>query len=404
MSDLTEFERIQLVDYLAGECTVEQALVIERWIADHPEHRHLVDALRASRRTLQAGRSVNEQAEFSLRLGRASEWLAAETGAAGAGSAVGYTGAQVAVSSGSSTHSAELDKPARRPAGLTRYRRDGSAARWYDTPRGIAARAGAVVATCAAAAALFVVTRTHQRTEPTRVYHTEARQRATIQLASARVTLAPMSTMRVTGTTVTLDGEAFFEVTGRPETPFVVRTANIDTRVLGTAFDVSRYANDAETRVTVTAGKVSVGAVAAHGEPARSAVVVTAGAWARVSDSVALVQTSESPSDPNDWVRGQLRFHKAPVADVLRTISRWYDLDFRLSDSTLAHQHVTVTFDEASPASGLALLETLLDVTATSDGGNGKVITLRPRQTVRRAAPSRDTHELFPPNTTEVGR
>jgi ferric-dicitrate binding protein FerR (iron transport regulator) len=390
MSDLTEFERIQLVDYIAGECTVEQALVIERWIADHPEHRHLVDALRASRRTMQSGLPVSDHAEFSLRLGRTSEWLAAETGA------------RVASSPEVSSHSAGLDDATRRIAEHSRHRTPELSRRWRRTSDGMVRGLAAVAATVAAVAALFVVvTHASRHRELTRVYRTEARQRATIQLASARVTLAPMSTMRVTGTTVQLDGEAFFEVAGRSATPFIVRTANIDTRVLGTAFDVSRYAGDAETRVTVTSGKVSVGVVAAHDEPARSAVVVTSGAWARVSDSIALVQTSPSPSDPNDWVNGQLRFHKAPVAEVLRTIGRWYDLEFRLADSTLARQHVTVTFDETSPASGLALLETLLDVSTTSDGN---VITFRPRQTVRRVAPPRDTHELFPPMTTEVGR
>jgi ferric-dicitrate binding protein FerR (iron transport regulator) len=248
--------------------------------------------------------------------------------------------------------------------------------------------------------AFFGARHASRHDRPVREYHTQARQRATIQLASARVTLAPQSTLRISGTSVELVGEAFFEVQGRPTTPFVVRTANIDTRVLGTTFAVSRYAEDIETRVIVTAGKVSVG-VAARSGPARSAVVVAAGAWARVSDSVALVQTSAAPLDPTQWARGQLRFHKAALVDVLRTVGRWYDLDFRLADSTLAHQHVTVAFDEASPASGLALLETLLDVTATTEG---KTITLRPRQTSREPAPRRNDRKSFPTSTLEVGR
>jgi ferric-dicitrate binding protein FerR (iron transport regulator) len=55
---------------------------------------------------------------------------------------------------------------------------------------------------------------------------------------------------------VYLAGEAFFEVTRDTLHPFVVRTANLDAKVLGTSFNVLE--SDQQVAVTVATGKVQV--------------------------------------------------------------------------------------------------------------------------------------------------
>lgn len=58
---------------------------------------------------------------------------------------------------------------------------------------------------------------------------------------------------------VYLSGEAYFDIVHHPDAPFVVRTGNINTRVLGTAFNVEAWPDQSRVEVTVTRGKVSVG-------------------------------------------------------------------------------------------------------------------------------------------------
>lgn len=58
---------------------------------------------------------------------------------------------------------------------------------------------------------------------------------------------------------VYLSGEAFFDITPDPDIPFLVRTGKINTRVLGTAFNVEAWPNESRVNVTVARGKVSVG-------------------------------------------------------------------------------------------------------------------------------------------------
>lgn len=58
---------------------------------------------------------------------------------------------------------------------------------------------------------------------------------------------------------VMLKGEAFFDVTHDPSKRFIVKTGEVNTQVLGTAFNVSAYSGAGEITVTVVRGLVQVG-------------------------------------------------------------------------------------------------------------------------------------------------
>lgn len=57
---------------------------------------------------------------------------------------------------------------------------------------------------------------------------------------------------------VNLTGEAFFDVAKDPSHPFIIHTGVIDVKVLGTAFNIKSYPNDANTETSVIRGKVEV--------------------------------------------------------------------------------------------------------------------------------------------------
>ena len=56
---------------------------------------------------------------------------------------------------------------------------------------------------------------------------------------------------------VTLEGEAYFKVTKDPERPFIVKTKTVQTRVLGTEFNIRSYTPE-DTHVVLINGKVEV--------------------------------------------------------------------------------------------------------------------------------------------------
>lgn len=57
---------------------------------------------------------------------------------------------------------------------------------------------------------------------------------------------------------VQLAGEAYFNINGNENNPFIVRTRDIDISVLGTQFNVEAYAAEELTRVALSQGKVKV--------------------------------------------------------------------------------------------------------------------------------------------------
>lgn len=57
---------------------------------------------------------------------------------------------------------------------------------------------------------------------------------------------------------VSLAGEAFFEVTPHAIRPFIIEAGKMETRVLGTSFNIRAYEKDEEVKVSVVTGKVQV--------------------------------------------------------------------------------------------------------------------------------------------------
>jgi ferric-dicitrate binding protein FerR (iron transport regulator) len=239
------------------------------------------------------------------------------------------------------------------------------------------------------------------------VYATRYGQRATVALADgSQITLAPASTLRLErgrgprdGIRAILHGEAYFALAHQTNTPFVVMTDAISTRVLGTSFDVRHYPGDRTVRVVVREGKVNVG-VATSGAPA---VSVTAGMIASVTDSTAETVTAGDVSNYTAWSDGVLTFRRMRTSEVLETLGQWYGYQFKWRDSTLASHLLTVRFDGESEATVLRSLGVILDVTMTFDG---RVVTLTPRSSAMRGAADATSKErrAVPTQYMEVGR
>jgi ferric-dicitrate binding protein FerR (iron transport regulator) len=209
----------------------------------------------------------------------------------------------------------------------------------------------------------------------------------------SRVTLAPLTTLRVRGTELELDGEGYFQIQHDARAPITVRTGAITTRVLGTSFVVRRYQNDAATHVVVVDGRVSTGGQ-------RRAAILSAGMAALVSDSTVRTSAAAAQDVNTDWIRGQLMFKDVPAATVLEALGRWYGYEFRMTDSTLARERVTVRFRAGARDETFEAIGRLLGVSLSVDG---RIVTLRPRVMIPRARPRREVPETVQ-TSTEVGK
>lgn len=132
--------------------------------------------------------------------------------------------------------------------------------------------------------------------------------------------------------TVELEGEAFFKVseqwsasrgrTPRTRIPFFVKTGGQTVEVVGTQFNISAYDDEIETRTTLVEGKVNVSAAGA----ARAATALHPGEQATTKGTSIQVKAVDTDYY-TAWTKGLFYFKRTPLADVLRQVSRWYDVE-----------------------------------------------------------------------------
>lgn len=120
---------------------------------------------------------------------------------------------------------------------------------------------------------------------------------------------------------VSLNGEAYFEVAHNASQPFIVHTTDQEVKVLGTSFNVNCYKDEDRTMTTLVTGSVRLESKGAAKtlqlHPGEQAVLDKA------NFDVAVVDVSLYTA----WKDGDFRFKATPLREVLHQIERWYDLD-----------------------------------------------------------------------------
>jgi len=193
----------------------------------------------------------------------------------------------------------------------------------------------------------------------------------------------------VTLRSVTLTGEAFFDVAPNASKPFVIHTAHIDIRVLGTSFNVKSYPSDKTTEATLIRGSIEVSirnrssdrivlkpneklivnnedsamlakevATHHHGKPDQSLVVI--GKPTYEQNSGAMIETS--------WVDNKLVFQDEEFSDLARQMERWYGVTIRFDGSGKEELRFTGTFEKETVQQALDALKLTGNFNYSIDG------------------------------------
>jgi ferric-dicitrate binding protein FerR (iron transport regulator) len=120
--------------------------------------------------------------------------------------------------------------------------------------------------------------------------------------------------------TITLDGEAYFEVTHDEKSPFVVRSKQMDIHVLGTEFGVMAYAKHPVSEVVLLKGSVEL-------KPAHSQQTYIM----RVNEQVKLKDNKLYVSQISDydyfkWKEGIISFTNETVGNIFEKLQLYYDV------------------------------------------------------------------------------
>lgn len=169
---------------------------------------------------------------------------------------------------------------------------------------------------------------------------------------------------------VSLEGEAFFDVRKDTQYPFVVKTGAVDVKVLGTAFNVSAYADEENIQVALLRGKVSL--LSEDGQdfltylsPDQIATVSRKNLSCQVEACDAEIESS--------WHYNLLKFDGTSVDEVWKKLGRWYGVDITLSNVNPVQTYWFTIKTESLTE----LLEMIDKITPIEYKLNGKEVTIR---------------------------
>jgi ferric-dicitrate binding protein FerR (iron transport regulator) len=154
--------------------------------------------------------------------------------------------------------------------------------------------------------------------------------------------------------TVSLTGEAYFDVESNPESRFDVLVPNgMRISAYGTEFNVDAYGDDPEISTLLAEGAISVSTPASLKE-----VHLTKGQSAtlqRGTDSLHL--SEENIYVATAWRDGKLVFRREKMKTIAKRLSRHFNVDIELQGKVVSQYEYSATFKDETLSDILNLLE-----------------------------------------------
>lgn len=151
------------------------------------------------------------------------------------------------------------------------------------------------------------------------------------------------ATFRNDSRMVELTGEGFFEVAHNPESPFVVSAGGLDIIAVGTTFNVLAYPDESKIETSLLTGKVILQRKSVNGELEEMEM--------KPSEMVVYCRNEEEfvTRDISDdryfsWKDGKIVFNEEPMDEVIKKLSRWFNVEINIQDQELNELTFTGTF------------------------------------------------------------
>jgi ferric-dicitrate binding protein FerR (iron transport regulator) len=142
---------------------------------------------------------------------------------------------------------------------------------------------------------------------------------------------------------VELKGEAYFKVAHQAAQPFLVQVNGLTVKALGTEFNIKSY-NGEETYISLVNGSVSV--ENAKGEH----IILSPGEAVVVADkNSSLRKESFDEAMVLGWMQGLYYFRNEKLEQIAIVAERWFDIDIKLNDPSLAALHFSGAMDRNKP-------------------------------------------------------
>jgi transmembrane sensor len=172
---------------------------------------------------------------------------------------------------------------------------------------------------------------------------------------------------------VSLEGEAFFEVSHDAAHPFIIQSEQVSTTVLGTSFNVSAYKSQQDINVTLVTGKV---AVALKNVNSTNPIIITSNQRITIDKASEKITKTNFP-DAGDFLNRRLGLfdYKGNIfKDVITDLELQYHLQINLSPD-LEHSKFYGQLDMTmSIEQCLNKLSTVMEVSWKKEGGQYVIV------------------------------
>lgn len=132
---------------------------------------------------------------------------------------------------------------------------------------------------------------------------------------------------------ITVSGEVYLEVVRDERRPFRIAAGEGSVEVLGTSFGISVYPEDKVWSTTLVKGSVRV----SYG---KQATTLVPGKKAYVTDEKLHEMVVDTDKELA-WVNGIFLFEHNRLEDVVKKLSRWYNVEFRFANDGLKENQFT---------------------------------------------------------------
>ena len=149
---------------------------------------------------------------------------------------------------------------------------------------------------------------------------------------------------------VQLNGEAYFKVAHDEKHAFIVQIGDLEVKALGTSFNVSAYEDAKDVTVVLLEGKVGVYAQ-------KMSHIMKPGDKIEYNKAThKITATQVHPNDYIEWTKGNMYFEKESLENIMKTLSRIYDVEIRFDSNKLPNEYFTGTIPGGGIQNALNIL------------------------------------------------
>lgn len=142
---------------------------------------------------------------------------------------------------------------------------------------------------------------------------------------------------------VRLSGEAFFEVARNPDLPFIIHSGMLQTKVLGTSFNIQAYDNQENIAITVVTGKVKV----SNNKKVDNIELLPNQRAVFDKKTDRLIKESTSAGTASDILKrkaGTFVYHDEPLQKLAKDIETYFGVKIHVAEA-IRHCGVVASFE-----------------------------------------------------------